>query len=90
MIEKSKEKCPNLKYAVCDVFNMTYEPRSFDLILDKGCLDAIYPELNEENKANIDKFFKDTWKIVKAGGSYLVISLFQDYILEHLIDFFTR
>jgi ubiquinone/menaquinone biosynthesis C-methylase UbiE len=54
MNEKSKVACPGLKYEVCDVFNMTYKDEAFDLVLDKGCLDAIYPELNEENKKNID------------------------------------
>jgi len=46
------------------------------MVLDKGCLDAIYPELNEENTKNIEKFFTGVWNVLKINGSYFVISLF--------------
>ena len=33
-----------MKYEVGDIFAMKYEAQSFDNIIDKGALDAIYPE----------------------------------------------
>ena len=32
-----------LKYEVADVFNLQYQDNAFDIILDKGTLDAVYP-----------------------------------------------
>ena len=56
MNEKSGGK---LKYEVQDVFNMAYKAEKFGMVLDKGCLDAIYPESNKENWKRIENFFID-------------------------------
>ena len=88
MTEKSKDLFPDMSYAVGDIFNMKYKRAAFDMIMDKGCLDAVYPEESKENHGRIEGFFKDIWRVLAPGGSYFAISLFQDFILDHLIQHF--
>jgi hypothetical protein len=61
-----------------DVYKMTYEPHFFDVIIDKGLLDAIYPVENDENKQKITSLFDDFCKILSLEGQnsrYICISL---------------
>ncbi len=39
----------SLQYKIMDIFNMTFDDEIFDCVLDKGALDAVFPE----NKAPI-------------------------------------
>jgi hypothetical protein len=43
MTARSSIKRPKMTYEVGDVFNLKYPDQSFQIILDKGCLDAVYP-----------------------------------------------
>ena len=40
-------------YEVMDIFKMTYQPSAFDVVFDKGLLDAVYPEESQENTVKI-------------------------------------
>lgn len=53
-----------MKYEVMDIFNMTYQKQSFDVILDKGLLDAVYPEDTEENTGKITKLLTSIIEIM--------------------------
>lgn len=44
MQERSGKLRPKMVYQTMDVFNMSFSDQSFNVVLDKGCLDAIYPE----------------------------------------------
>lgn len=56
MAARSAKIRPEMKYEIMDIFNMTYAKNSFDILMDKGLLDAVYPEDNEENSNKINKF----------------------------------
>lgn len=66
-----------MKYEVMDIFNMTYEKNSFDILMDKGLLDAVYPEENEENTVKINKFLSSVVETLseKPNSRYICISL---------------
>ena len=53
MQKRPKTQLGALKYEVADVFDLQYPEHSFDIILDKGTLDAVFPENTEENKSRI-------------------------------------
>ena len=36
MTKRSKDKRPKMIYEVMDIFNMKYEPNTFDVVFDKG------------------------------------------------------
>lgn len=44
-------------YEVADVFNMQYKDESFDVVFDKGTLDAVFPEETEQNVNRLTKQF---------------------------------
>lgn len=49
MTKRSIKTRPDMKYEVMDVFKLKYEVESFDFVLDKGTLDAVFPENTPEN-----------------------------------------
>ena len=77
-----------MTYEVQDVFAMKYEEGSFDAVLDKGTLDAVFPEDNEVNLKRVKGLFNRVMEILKPEGSYFIISLLQEHILTALLDFF--
>ena len=54
-----------------------------------GAVDAVYPPDSDENAIkNFDKLLSDVYKLLKEGGSYLLISLLQEHILKKILDFY--
>lgn len=49
MTKRSAKTRPEMKYEVGDVFKLKYEQDSFEYVLDKGTLDAVFPENTLEN-----------------------------------------
>ncbi|EAR90517.1 methyltransferase domain protein (macronuclear) [Tetrahymena thermophila SB210] len=90
MSARSAKIRPEMKYEVVDIFNMTYAPNSFDIVMDKGLLDAVYPEETEENTTKINKFLQSIVDILTANPNsrYVCISLLQSHILNTLLTFF--
>ncbi len=52
---------------------MPYKDVSFDVTIDKGCLDAVFPENKQENQDKINILFKDIIRITKKR--YIFVSL---------------
>lgn len=55
----------SLQYKIMDIFNMTFDDEIFDCVLDKGALDAVFPENKAPIKQNIEKLFKSIFRILK-------------------------
>lgn len=49
---------PDLIYEHMDATQMTYPDERFSVVLDKGTLDALMPDVKETTTATIDKYFK--------------------------------
>ena len=90
MAQRSKGIRPLIKYEVVDIFNMKDLEGKFDIIVDKGLLDAVYSIDNEENKLKIANLLSDFDKILSKNENsrYICISLLQNHILNILLDFF--
>lgn len=75
-----------------DIGDMTdmhmYDAASFDVVVDKGALDALVstptPELREKAK----KMFEEIQRVLKPNGKYVCISLAEDYVFAELSKFF--
>jgi cyclopropane fatty-acyl-phospholipid synthase-like methyltransferase len=63
-------------------------PASFDTILDKGTLDAIYPPSINDLEPVLN-FFNNMNAVLKPGGVYILISLLQDHIIEQVVKYFS-
>jgi len=70
-----------------DVNDMKIEDNKFNVVVDKGTLDAMMS--SEEGDNAIEKAFKEITRILKDGGRYLVLSLAQDNVLQHILDYFS-
>ncbi|XP_026685542.1 methyltransferase-like protein 13 [Diaphorina citri] len=81
-------KRPGLSFEQMDALNTTYENEQFNVILDKGTLDALMPDNKQDTVERIEKLFKEVDRILKQGGRYIVISLLQDHIVQFLVSYF--
>jgi hypothetical protein len=51
-------KRPGLSFEQMDALNTTYENEQFNVILDKGTLDALMPDNKQDTVERIEKLFK--------------------------------
>ena len=61
-----------MKWDVMDAREMTYEDKTFDLIIDKSTVDAIL--CGDQPYLNTARMLKECQRILKVGGSYVAIS----------------
>jgi ubiquinone/menaquinone biosynthesis C-methylase UbiE len=78
----------NMKFLCMDAMNTTFKNDEFNVVLDKGTLDALMPDDSEETQSRIDKYFSDIKRVLKLGGRYVCISLLQSHIMSKLLDTF--
>lgn len=88
MRKRSSKKRPEMSYETQDIFSMNYEKGSFDVVLDKGTLDAVFPEESVENLHRVRGLFEKILDILPENGVYLVISLLQSHIFQAILEFF--
>uniref|UniRef100_A0A8D8LYB9 Methyltransferase-like protein 13 n=1 Tax=Cacopsylla melanoneura TaxID=428564 RepID=A0A8D8LYB9_9HEMI len=81
-------KRPGLTFEQMDALNTTYDNEQFNVVLDKGTLDALMPDNKEDTVERIDKLFKEVDRLLKQGGRYIIISLLQEHIVRHLSTYF--
>lgn len=66
-----------------DVHHMTYDDESFDVILDKGTLDAII--CGDESSSNPEQALLEVNRVLKKNGVYICISYGMP---EYRLDYF--
>ncbi|TDH67837.1 hypothetical protein CCR75_007980 [Bremia lactucae] len=89
VINEMQSKHPALKWQVMDMTQMdALEDASFDLIMDKGALDALMAEDTPEIKLDAIKMFREVRRLLATSGRYCCITMAQDFILRHLLEFF--
>lgn len=84
MRNKYKE---HLVYQVQDVFQLSFGLESFHTVVDKGTLDAVFPEDTADNQVKIAELFQKLMGILKDKGNLIIISLLQHFILHSLLHF---
>ncbi|KAL0848842.1 hypothetical protein ABMA28_013262 [Loxostege sticticalis] len=78
----------NMRFLCMDAMNTTFNNEEFNVVLDKGTLDALMPDENEETMKGIDKYFSEIKRVLKLGGRFVCISLLQSHILKKLLETF--
>ena len=88
MSAKNKQKRPTMTFTKMDLLHMTYADAQFDCVLDKGTLDAIFSNTNDETLQSVGQMFTEIERVLKIAGRYLCITLAQDHILKKLLEAF--
>ena len=79
-----------MKWAVGDMTYMPeYSNESFDIVLDKGALDALMSEDTVEVQEKTTAMFDEISRILTVNGKYICITLAEQYILKKLISYFS-
>lgn len=81
-------KRDKMKFICMDATKMAFEDDSYNVVLDKGTLDALMPDESDETMKIIDKYFSEIKRVLKLGGRYVCISLLQKHIIKKLVDTF--
>ena len=81
------------KYEVCDMFEPLAQKyhNAFNLVLDKGTLDAILPEDAHEEITKIKQvFFKNVELAMneKTYSAYVIVSMLQPFVLRTVLEHF--
>jgi ubiquinone/menaquinone biosynthesis C-methylase UbiE len=85
------ENNPNLHWAVMDVRELKYPDGEFDVILDKGTMDAIMCErgdvweLDEEIAKQCDIMLSEVTRVLKPGGCYIYITFGQPHFRKPVL-----
>nr|SVE75013.1 EOG090X02SD [Daphnia dolichocephala] len=88
MTKQYEKSHPLMKFVAMDLLQMTFEADTFSCFLDKGTLDALMSDTNQESLERAEKMFKEIDRVLKIGGRYICISLLQEHILHCLISYF--
>lgn len=77
-----------MKFICMDALNTSFQNNEFNVVLDKGTLDALMPDDAKETNETIDKYFSEIKRVLKLGGRFVCISLLQVHILNKLLATF--
>lgn len=89
VIDEMQRKYPALQWQVMDMTNMrALEDASFDLVMDKGAMDALMAENTAEIRHDALKMLCEVRRVLAPGGRYCCVTMAQDFILQHLLSFF--
>ena len=72
------------------LFQMSFEDAEMSVVLDKGTLDAIMTNTEEETMKLVNKMFTEISRVLRVGGRYVCVSLAQEHILYKIIHHFNQ
>lgn len=88
MSARNNAKRPQMQFITMDLLDMKFGDESFDVVLDKGTLDALFTSDNEKIVKNIQNLFQEISRVLRIHGRYICISLAQDHILNMILEYF--
>ncbi|KAK8790051.1 hypothetical protein WA158_006831 [Blastocystis sp. Blastoise] len=87
-MEEQYECYPGMKFIVMDATNMGFDNESFDFVIDKATIDAVYASDEDEYTQSTTKYFKEIQRVTKKTGYYLCITLAQKHVVRLVSDLF--
>ncbi|ONK77227.1 uncharacterized protein A4U43_C02F4390 [Asparagus officinalis] len=86
MLRRYVRSRPEMKWRVMDMTEMQFTDEFFDVILDKGGLDAL---MEPEHGVKLgSKYLKEVKRVLKMGGRYLCLTLAESHVLGLLFSEF--
>ncbi|XP_077188691.1 eEF1A lysine and N-terminal methyltransferase [Paroedura picta] len=90
MGERSAALRPTMTYLVMDVLQMDFPDGCFQVVLDKGTLDALLTDSEEPTVARAERMFDEISRVLQFGGRYLCVSLAQMHVLKTTVEYFSK
>ncbi|XP_066480188.1 eEF1A lysine and N-terminal methyltransferase [Tiliqua scincoides] len=88
MRERSARIRPKMSYLVMDVLQMDFPDERFQVVLDKGTLDALLTDQEEAALSRARRMFSEVGRVLQFGGRYVCVSLAQAHVLKAAVDYF--
>lgn len=86
---RNLEKRPKMVFTQMDMLAMSFDDGTFDCVLDKGTLDAIYSNTDDVTVSKVSHMWDEVGRVLKMGGRYICITLAQEHILSSLLEHFS-
>ncbi|XP_055480658.1 eEF1A lysine and N-terminal methyltransferase [Psammomys obesus] len=90
MNERNAGRRPHMSFLKMDMTQMEFPDAAFQVVLDKGTLDAILTDEEEKTLQQVDRMLAEVGRVLQVGGRYLCISLAQAHILKKAVGHFSR
>ncbi|KAM5148382.1 eEF1A lysine and N-terminal methyltransferase isoform 2-T2 [Mantella aurantiaca] len=90
MNERNAKRRPLMTYQLMDATQTTFPDSHFQAVLDKGTLDAILPDTEEQTVETATKLLVEIGRVLQYGGRYLCVSLAQGHVLNKLVNQFSQ
>ncbi|XP_037595010.1 eEF1A lysine and N-terminal methyltransferase isoform X2 [Cebus imitator] len=90
MKECNATRRPQMRFLKMDMTQMEFPDASFQVVLDKGTLDAVLTDEEEKTLQQVDRMLAEVGRVLQVGGRYLCISLAQAHILKKAVGHFSR
>lgn len=88
MQERSIHLRPKMSYIIMDVLQMDFPDERFQVVLDKGTLDALLTDEEEATLGRVQRMFSEIGRVLQFGGRYLCVSLAQAHVLKAAVEYF--
>ncbi|KAL6652731.1 hypothetical protein ACP70R_011656 [Stipagrostis hirtigluma subsp. patula] len=86
MLRRHARARPEMRWRVMDMTDMQFADGSFDVILDKGGLDALMePEAGTQLGM---KYLNEAKRVLKSGGKFVCLTLAESHVLALLLSEF--
>lgn len=90
MKERNATRRPQMSFLKMDMTQTEFPDASFQVVLDKGTLDAVLTDEEEETLRQVDRMLAEVGRVLQVGGRYLCISLAQAHVLKKAVGHFSR
>ncbi|XP_069497342.1 eEF1A lysine and N-terminal methyltransferase isoform X2 [Ambystoma mexicanum] len=90
MTERNAARRPKMAFQHMDMMAMHFSDSHFQVVLDKGTLDAVLTDEDEKTLKRVDQMFAEVCRVLPIGGRYICVSLAQDHILKKAVGYFCQ
>ena len=88
MKKRSEQAGRSMLYEVGDVTKMEYKSEKFNVVIDKGTLDAMMVDEEVQTVDMIEKMYSEIERCIANFGRYIIITLAQEHIARHFSKYF--
>ncbi|XP_067845854.1 eEF1A lysine and N-terminal methyltransferase [Heptranchias perlo] len=88
MKERNATRRPTMVFMKMDMMQMGFADSQFQVVLDKGTLDAIMTDESEGTLHNVNRMFAEIGRVLQVGGRFVCISLAQEHIAKKALSYF--